>query len=309
MIISVTLNPCIDKTIYLGQLDVGEYNRVQNTRTDVCGKGVNMSTVLSHLQMKTCCTGFNFRENGQLLEQVLEREKIPYDFILTDGAIRTNIKLFDNSRQMMTEINESGQEVSAQAVDALLKKIESLLDNARLLVLSGSIPPGVPKDIYKTIIQMAHRRQVKSILDAAGEPFLWGLEARPYLIKPNTFEFEQAFQKEIGEGFTILEIARNIIQGGIPYVCISMGDEGALFIDKDHAYQAKSLPVEVRGLTGAGDSMVAGMCYAISHEMDTREMLRYAMAAAGASVRLEGTLLASRAGVEELLPLVEITEL
>lgn len=309
MIVSVTLNPCIDKTIYLEQLDVGEYNRVQNTRTDVCGKGVNVSAVLSHLQMKTCCTGFNFRENGQLLEQALEREGIPHDFILADGAIRTNIKLFDSSRQMMTEINESGQEVSAQAADALLKKIEGFLDKAELFVLSGSIPPGVPKDIYKTIIQMAHRNGIKTILDAAGELFLHGLAAKPYLIKPNTFEFEQVFQKEIREGMSILEIARGIIQGGIPYVCISMGEKGALLIDKDHAYQAKALPVEVRGLTGAGDSMVAGMCYAISHQMGAREMLRYAVAAAGASVRLEGTLLASLAGVEELLPLVEIVEL
>ena len=226
-----------------------------------------------------------------------------------DGEIRTNIKLFDRSCQDMTEINEAGPLVPPQTVEALLEKVEELLEQCSILVLSGSIPPGVPTDIYGTLIRMAHRKNVKTVLDAAGEPFLLGLKEKPCLIKPNDFELAQAFPGETKAGKTPLEIARNIIRDGVSYVCVSMGGDGALFVDESHAYQARPLPIEVKGLTGAGDSMVAGMCCALHKGLDAREMLRYACAAAAGSVRLEGTLLASLSDLEELLPQVEITPL
>ncbi len=309
MIVTVTLNPCIDKTIYLSKLSIGAYNRVKSTRSDLSGKGINVSTVLSRLQVQTRCMGLNFRGNAQMLDQVLNRRGLSQDFVLTDGEIRTNVKLFDESCQVMTEINEAGPTVPARAVDILLDKVEAVLDEAYLLVLSGSIPPGVPADIYQRLIRMAHRKDVKTILDASGEPFLLALEEKPYLIKPNAFEFEQAFQKEIRAGKSPLEVAQNLVDSGISYICISMGSDGALLVDKDHAYRAAPLPLEAKGLTGAGDSMVAGMCYAIRRRLGPEAMLRYAMAAAGGSVRLEGTLLTSREDLEELLPQVEITTL
>lgn len=309
MIVSVTLNPCIDKTIYLDQLAVGEYNRVCSTRTDVCGKGVNMSIALSHFGIPTCCTGFNFKENGKLLEKVLEREGIPYDFVMAEGEIRTNVKLFDRSSQVMTEINERGFKVSPQMIDALLEKVDGLLSECSILVLSGSIPPGVPADIYGVLIRMAHKKHVKTVLDAAGEPFLLGLREKPTLIKPNDFELGQAFPKETQNGVPPLVIARKIVESGISYVCVSMGGDGALLVDQSHAYRAKALPIQVKGLTGAGDSMVAGMCCAIYKGLSSREMLRYACAAAAGSVRLEGTLLASQSDLKELLPQVELLSL
>ncbi|MCI8996154.1 MAG: 1-phosphofructokinase [Lachnospiraceae bacterium] len=306
MIVTITLNPCMDKTIYLDQLSIGSYNRVQNTRSDLSGKGINVSTALSHFRAKTHCMGLNFRGNAQMLERILDQRGLSHDFVLTDGQIRTNIKLFDKSFQVMTEINEAGPTVPSRAVDLLLDKIEGILDQAYLLVLSGSIPPGVPTDIYQRIIRMAHRKDVKTVLDAAGEPFLLGLSEKPYLIKPNLYEFGQAFQEEIKAGKEPLEIARGLVRNGIPYICISMGSDGALLIDKDHTYRAAPLSVEAKGLTGAGDSMVAGMCYAIRRRLSSEDMLRYAMAASAGSVRLEGTLLASWKDVEELLPQVEI---
>lgn len=306
MIVTVTLNPCIDKTIYLDRLTIGNYNRVQSTRSDLSGKGINVSTALSHFHVKTHCMGLNFRGNAQMLERTLDERGLSHDFVLADGQIRTNIKLFDKSCQVMTEINEAGPAVSSRALDLLVDKIEGILDQAYLLVLSGSIPPGVPADIYQRLIRMAHRKDVKTVLDAAGEPFLLGLSEKPYLIKPNLYEFGQAFREEIKAGREPLEIARDLVKSGIPYVCISLGSDGALLIDKDHTYRSSPPPVEAKGLTGAGDSMVAGMCCAVRRRLGSQDMLRYAMAAAAGSVRQEGTLLASWQDVEELLPQVEI---
>ena len=135
---------------------------------------------------------------------------------------------------------------------------------------------------------------------------LLGLTEKPYLIKPNTLEFEQAFQKEIKSGMNTLEIACQVVNNGIPYLCLSMGADGAMLVDRVHAYRAKPVPLAPRGLTGAGDSMVAGMCYAIQKGLGGEDMLRYAMASAAGSIRQEGTLLATQKDIEELLPLVEI---
>lgn len=306
MILSVTLNPCIDKTIYLDRLELGSYNRVKNTRIDLSGKGLNVSTVLNHLREETLCMGLNFRNNGSVLEQTMNSRGLKHFFVYTNGSIRTNIKLFDQSCQVMTEVNEAGPTVSPATVDKLIDEIDVRLDHTHILVLSGSIPPGVPADIYQRLIRMAHKKDVKTILDTAGEPLLLGLQEKPFLIKPNSTEFEQAFRKQLKTGKGPLEIARELVDGGIPYLCISMGADGALLLDREHAYRAKALPVEAKGLTGAGDSMVAGMCYALRKRLSTEDMLRYAMAAAAGSVRQEGTLLATGNDIRELLNQVEI---
>lgn len=309
MILTVTLNPCIDRTIYLDKLTVGSYNRVKDVRSDLAGKGLNVSIVLQNLNEDTLCTGFNFTENGALLEELLHDHSVAYDFISAKGAIRTNIKLFDNSCQIMTEVNEAGPFVSSDAVEALLDKIDSLLDKTDILVMSGSVPPGVPADIYQRLIRMANVRHVKSILDASGEPFLLGLKEKPYLIKPNTLEFEQAFHSPIRPDSIPMDVLHRILEGGIPYLCISMGEEGALFVDREHVYRARPLPLTPQGLTGAGDSMVAGICYAIRQKLGSPDMLRYACASAGASIRKPGTILATEADIRELLPQVEIEQI
>ena len=306
MILTLTLNPCIDKTIFLDQLEVGSYNRVKSTREDLAGKGLNVSIVLNNLGEETLCKGFNFKSNGRLLDELLDSHKVARDFIMEEGAIRTNIKLFDQSCQVMTEVNEAGPLVSKSCLEKLLKDMEASLEHADILVMSGSIPPGVPADIYRKLIRMANEKQVKTILDAAGEPLLLGLKEKPFLIKPNTLEFEQAFSREIESGMDTLEIARQVVSSGIPYLCLSMGADGAMLVDREHAYRARPLPLKPQGLTGAGDSMVAGMCYAIQNHLGTFDMLRYAMAAAGGSIRQEGTILAGKSDIEELLPLVEI---
>lgn len=306
MILTVTLNPCIDKTIYLDILETGGYNRVKSTRIDVAGKGLNVSTVLNHLGEDTLCMGLNFRNNGTLLERTVNNRGLKHHFVYADGSIRTNIKLFEQASHTMTEINEAGPCVSSSVIDRLVDEIDARLEHTHILVLSGSIPPGVPADIYQRLIRMAHRKDVKTVLDTAGEPFALGLREKPFLIKPNGVEFEQTFRQELKSGKTPLEIARSVIDSGVSYLCISLGEDGALLLDREHTYRAKALPVEAKGLTGAGDSMVAGMCYALRKHLGSEDMLRWAMACAAGSVRQEGTLLAGESDVQELLPAVNI---
>jgi len=203
MIITVTPNPSIDKTIYLSQLQPGRLNRVIKTRLDAAaGKGVNTAMVLTQTcfggapadaatALPVVCLGFNYTDNGALLTDQLDALGIAHDFVMVPGAIRVNTKIMDMSDQSLTELNESGAPVSEAHVAALRERIMAYIrKGARVLTLSGSLPPGVPVDLYQKIITDVKETGLPAqiILDAEGELLRLGLSAGPDVVKPNVYE-------------------------------------------------------------------------------------------------------------------------
>lgn len=307
MVVTVTLNPCIDQTLSVAAFTHGGMNRVTQARRDIAGKGVNVSVALTHLGLDSICTGFNYEENGQWMEAYLDGQGVAHDFIGVSGAIRTNVKLFEQDTRTMTEINQPGGYVPPEAVEALLEKIAAL--RADVLVLSGSRPQGVEPDIYQRIIARSGGRV---ILDTEGEALLKGLSDtrhQPYLIKPNLFELESSFGVTLPDKRSVVDFGRTWIEKGLAVICVSMGAEGALIMDATHAYYAPALDVPVRGVQGAGDAMVAGMVLGLTRGAAACDLLRFATAAAAASVIRDGTQMCTREGFEEMLTKVRIEEL
>lgn len=208
--------------------------------------------------------GFSYSEDAARLERALEERGIAHDFVAVDGKLRVNLKVFDESQRVMTEFNERGGRVPVEAVDRLLAKVDRYLDRAALIVLTGSVPEGVPNGIYGTIIRMAHKKGVRAVLDASGALLAEGLREKPFLIKPNRDEFMGLFGEELAAGKRVEEIAREVVAQGVDYVCVSMGAEGCLLAGSDGVLAADAPDVEVRGIQGAGDSLVAGMCAALA---------------------------------------------
>ena len=192
-ILTMTLNPCIDRTVYLEQLQVGETNIVKKVIEEAAGKGINVAIGLQHLHVPVKALGFAYKDDADKLYEKLAAEHISYSFVEVDGRLRVNQKLFDESKSEMTECNEKGMPVSKGDVDILLECLKEELSQASILVLSGSVPPGVNKDIYAVMTMMANEAGVKVILDASGELLLEGVKAKPYLIKPNREEFMKTF--------------------------------------------------------------------------------------------------------------------
>lgn len=309
LIATLTLNPCIDRSVRVSGILPGGTNRVLGSRQDVSGKGINVSIALKHLRMNTVCLGFNFSGDRILVERELDRQEIAHDFVTVEGRLRMNIKLFDQSRKEMTEFNERGEMRNSDAIETLLSKIEGYLERLGMLVISGSAPEGVPSDLYRRIIEKANQKGVRCILDASGPLLAEGIKAKPYLIKPNLDELEGLFGEKLkGEGERI-QAARTLNRQGIQYVCLSLGKDGAMLIGPKRVCVAKAPDVDVRGVQGAGDSLVAGICLAMSRGVSQKDMLRYATAAAGASLRREGTQMCSMEDFLELLEQVEIREI
>lgn len=309
MITTLTLNPCIDRTITIEKFLFGGTNKVLDVRKDVSGKGINVSIVLKHLGLDTLCLGFNYSKDSKAIEEELNDQNIKYDFVKVKGEVRVNVKIFDKSVKVMSEFNESGHQVSKEAVDELLDVVYGYFDDTSILVLDGSVPAGVPVDIYKTIIEMANRRGIKTILDAANDLLLEGIKAKPYMIKPNIDELSAISKREIKTREDIILVSREIISKGVSYVCVSMGKDGAMLIGLDNVYVSPAMKVDIKGIQGAGDSLVAGICMAIDKGISEEKLLAYGVAAASGSLLHEGTLLCEKEDFDRLLPEVVVNRL
>ncbi len=308
MITTVTLNPCIDLTLYLNSLDVGGLNLVSRSRSDTCGKGVNVSIVARALGLSTMCTGISFDGNGAQLAARLEEQCIAHDFAMAHGNIRTNIKLMDTAKKEMTEVNSHGDPVEESVVRQYLDKLADLAHRSSIMTFSGRIPNGNYSDIYKRSLEAIKKLDIITIIDAEKEPLKQAVLAKPYLIKPNTFELEQTFGCKIHSHKDVVDASRDIIKTGVKIVCCSMGGDGAIIVDKKQAWFAPPMQLDIKGFQGAGDSVVAGMCKAIHDKLELKELLRYGVAAASASLEREGTLLCRKADFDRLLPKVVVEE-
>ncbi|MCL2362161.1 MAG: 1-phosphofructokinase family hexose kinase [Defluviitaleaceae bacterium] len=292
----VSLNPCIDWQLTTPAFVYGGMNRVQQVGRYVAGKGINVCLALSNLGHSTLCTGFNYRENGDFITDELDKCGIHHDFVTVEGAVRTNIKLYDASTGEMTEINQSGGQVSREELNAFHKKMSGI--KGSLLVLSGSMPPGVPADIYRRLCE-AWSGPV--ILDAEGEALRLALtgDKPPFCIKPNLYELEHSFGVKFSSNDEIVAFCKGLIAAhGVGMICVSMGAEGALLVTANSVYFLPALKLTVGGVQGAGDSLVAGLAMGLSLGAPEGEMLRMAMAAAAASVVREGTLMCTKSGFD-----------
>ena len=305
-VITMTLNPCIDRTVYMESFRVGETNVVRKTVEEAAGKGINVAVGLRHLDVPVKAMGFAYKEDKDRLYGKLEAEQIAYSFVEVEGHLRMNQKLFDESKAEMTECNEKGAPVRKEDMDRLLEILQDELTDASILVLSGSVPPGVDKSIYAKMVSMGNEMGVKVILDANGEMLKEGVKAKPYLIKPNWEEFERTFfgEKDIADSEpeeSVIDICDSLLLEGLSYICLSLGAEGAMLVSRKANIttdagqtviidRRPAIPVTIRSLQGAGDAMVAGLCKAI-YEKREDKMLEYALTMAASTISLEGTVM------------------
>lgn len=290
MIITVTLNPAIDKTVEINNVQINTVNRVSSVRLDAGGKGINVSKIVLSLGGKSKAIGFLGGRAGKFIKNYLDEIGIENDFIVVKGETRTNLKIIDPLQRTNTDINEMGPEITAEDINQMDHYISQSVDKESVIVFSGSVPPNVNKDIYQKWIYQAKAKGVKTILDADGELMRRGIEAGPYLIKPNIHELERLLARKITSIEETIECSKEIMQKyGIEIVVVSMGEKGALFLNKEVTVFAQGIKVFVKSTVGAGDSMVAALAYAIDEGYVFEKAVTLAVAAGTANVMTYGT--------------------
>lgn len=308
----ISLNPCVDKTIWIDKFIYGGTNRVQRTREDVAGKGTNVCIAFQSLEQPCLCVGFDYAGSKKTVAQQLAEYGGQCEMVTLPGAMRVNMKLFESTTGIMSEVNEKGASITAAEMEQLMdtyQEVLKTLSEDSMVIFTGSIPPGVPADIYAQMIKMAKAQGVRTLLDASGEPLLKGAEELPFAMKPNQDEIGLLLNKKIETLEEAIAGAKELIDKGVEVCCVSLGEAGAVLVTKEHAYLSPALKVEVKGIQGVGDSLVAGMTIAMMQGRSDREVLQYAMAAAGGSVMREGTLMCTKENFELLFDKVEIREI
>ena len=270
-IATVTLNPAIDQTIAIPNFQANGVNRVDWKQDDAGGKGVNVASFLAEAGHWVSATGFLGRENDALFKALFHQKGIGDHFVYLPGETRVNIKIVDNAQGQVTDINYPGQAPTRQDLDGLRNVVCTLAGSCDWFIFSGSVPAGLSTDIYDELIGPLKAQGKTVVLDTSGDALRFGLPAKPDLIKPNRAELEEVLNTRLSNHVEIVTAARELIASGIPYVVVSMGGEGALFIDRTQAFHAQPPAVEVKSTVGAGDAMVAGTVAGLASGQSLRD--------------------------------------
>ena len=285
MILTVTLNPALDKIIILDNLKVGKLNRVKDTTVLAGGKGINVSEVLTELEIENKAIGIVGGNNGRRITSMLENRGVKSDFIWSDFETRQNLKIKEKETNRETEINEAGR-VSQENINDFIRSFEKAIKKNKTFVLSGSLPTGVDKDIYALLIEKAKKEEAKVILDSSGEEFKLALKKAPYLVKPNLEEIENLLGRKINNNADLKKGAKYLLDQGVNIVMISLGEKGAFIASEAEGYRIYTPQVKVSQTTvGAGDTMVAGLAAEIDDNQSLKETGIFAATLATAYVK------------------------
>lgn len=309
MIITLTLNPALDKTLVLSDFHPGMVNRVKSLRRDAGGKGLLVSKTIEALGGESIALGVVGGATGQFIRDQLDALGIHHDLIEVNSETRTNLKIIDHHGETYTEINEPGAPVHEMVIDEVLYALDSYVRKGDSVVLAGSLPEGCDEGLYARVVQSVRDAGAKPFLDCDGEALKQGVKACPYLIKPNKFELAQLCGCDAEDDIACLEEARRLVSDGVGAVLLSLGSYGAIYVSSGFCLRAQGLKVPVVGRSGAGDAMMAAMVLGEARGMPPEERLRFAVAAASAKIMVAGTQPPEKEMVEELLPRVAVSDI
>jgi 1-phosphofructokinase family hexose kinase len=312
MIVTVTLNAAIDRTLNVPNFQLGHRHRASDGLTLAGGKGINVARALKRMGVPVVATGLAGGRTGTRIIEELTGEAILNDFVRIAGDSRTSTAVVDPTGGTYTEINEWGPHVAPDELQTLIDKLHYLSNGAEFVVVAGSLPRGVDQDFYAELVRELSRRQVPTVLDTEAEPLRHGLEAEPFLVSPNQREAEALVGQEFYERQDFALALEHIAELGARNVLIT--NESGCFARlregrKTRRYRATAPLVEVVSSVGSGDVLLAAYIAAHAAGRSAEEALQDAVAAGAASTLEVGAGRFDPKEAAHLRPDVEVGEL
>lgn len=306
MIYTLTLNPALDRELTIPAFHFDQVLRASQVRQDLGGKGLNVSRALKALGVDSTACGFIGGATGELLLAGLNDLGIPNDFTRVGGETRTNTSIVTEGHDRYLKVNMPGSAISKTGLATLLKTIRNLTKPGDWWVLAGSLPPGIPNNIYAEIIQEVESRNARVILDAEGDPLRSGCRAHPFLVKPNAMEAGQLVGGDIASLQEAARAARQIRDLGAQNVIISLGKQGAVFLFGQETRLATAPSIREANPIGAGDALLAGILYGFCRNFSPDDVIRWGVACGTAAARLPATVMGSLKDVKDLVKRVQV---
>ncbi|MDP5291396.1 1-phosphofructokinase [Oceanimonas sp. CHS3-5] len=276
-VLTLTLNPALDLTVSLASLSPGQVNLADAGHLGAAGKGINVARVLAELGHAPRASGFLGANNEAPFCALFEGLGIHDDFVRLPGDTRINVKVSEDGGRV-TDINLPGLRVSEGDWTRLQARLESLSDGFDVLVVAGSLPPGVSPVWLENLITTWRERGKTLWLDASGEALKAGVRGRPHLIKPNLQELENLMGRPITNDEALVTCAEQLMASGIAQVMVSAGADGVVWFGPHGHWRARVPEVRVISTVGAGDSLVAGLCAGLLDGLNAPDTLRRAVA-------------------------------
>ena len=289
-IITLTLNPSLDKSTHFTGLIAEQKIRCEKPRYDAGGGGINVSKAIAKLGGNSLCIHTSGGSAGIMLEEIILKDGIENKVIPTQNWTRENFIAFENITKAQYRFGFPGNELLEDEKQKVIETIKEI--NTKYLVLSGSLNEGLPTDFYQTIAEIAKAMGIKVIVDTSGEPLRKVLEKGVYLIKPNIGELAKLIGVEKLELSEVEKAAKTIIENGAAeIVVVSLGTQGAILVSKEQIEFVKAPKVTKKSTVGAGDSMVGGMVWALSQNKTLKEVIQWGVSCGTAATMNEGTQL------------------
>ena len=312
MILTVTLNAAIDRTVAVPNFHLGHRHRAVESRTLAGGKGINVARALRLLGRPVLATGFAGGPTGNRVLEELRHESIPKDLTWIAGETRINLAVVDPTSGEQTEINERGPAVSPEEVERFVERLRYLAGGAKICVLAGTLPPGAGDDLYARLVEELRERGVVSILDSEGEPMRAGLRAGASVVTPNEREAEELVGQEFADGDDLAHGLSELVRLGAgeavitrPDGCVAVVGEGS----ERRMLEARIRALEPVSTVGSGDAFLAGYAAARYDGRAPEECLAYGVACGAESTQHFGAGTVDRNQVERLLEEVELRDL
>lgn len=311
MIVTLTLNPAIDRTVTINTVALGETNRLEEVRRDASGKGINVSRALAKQGISSVAMGYLAGTEGEFIATTLEKYNIETKFTwIRQGSTRLNTKIYEKATKRTTELNEPGPLVQAKDTENLWRYLESILPKTSFLICSGSLPRGVDTSFYYDLIKKCNQLGVKVFFDSSGTALTQGVKASPYFIKPNQDEAKTLLKRAIGDKSAMKATLEELAKLAIPFIVLSLGEDGAIFYSDQKPLLWAKAPAEQLGSTsGCGDALVAAFVASLLQNKSWEDIVRWSIATATATAELSGTTFPDKEHIKRVLPRVLVEDM
>lgn len=275
MITVLTLNPSIDRSYVLDDFVTGKVQRAKSVIATAGGKGLNVSRVANCLGGKVCCLGFLGDFTGDFIKKEIEAEGLINRFTPIHGTTRICMNFRDRNG-VSTEVLENGPEIMPDEMKQFEQELQNVLKDTKILVASGSLAQGLPKDYYGKIARICTEHSIKFILDSSGESLFLAIKDKPFLIKPNEEELEYITGMPVKTDEDVFLASSKVLEMGAENVCVSLGKQGMMLNGSLGRFLVHIPTVEAVNTVGCGDSLVAGLAYALNEDYNILQMLKFA---------------------------------
>jgi len=309
MILTVTPNPMLDKTLWVTAFTPGNIHRALRLEILAGGKGINVARSLHLLGEEVVATGFVGGRTSEAIREVLDKERIPHEFVAISSTTREGFTIVDSKTGQHTSVFEPGHQLTMEDVEALIEKVQALLPQCQALALCGSMPCAGFDDLFVRLIALARQRSVPVMLDTYGEPLRLGLAASPDFLKPNRDEALQTFGIDSRRPGGYRAVLEKFAESGATHVFLTDGERPAVVYATSEFYLAHPPVVRAVNSLGSGDAAVAAFLYGYLRKFTKPQLIAFTLAAGAVNAREFVPGFANLQQIEELATTIRLEHL